>query len=225
MVCAMGGVLTAIRRQYDMQIRGQAQAAIRERAVAAACSLLAAPAYHESTLEAVAAAAGVSRVTVYNHFGSRRGLLLAVFAEIGRRMGAARIREAMHTADARQALRAVVRESTQAWQRERRMISRILALGALDTEVGREVVRSERRRRASLVELAGRLAERGDLPRHLAVAEAAALLGAVTSFQTYEAFALAAKGERIEARLLSLAEGVLGLSRSRRSVTQRRLGA
>ena len=38
------------RRQYDMQAREQARAALRARAVAAACALLAAPAYRELTL-------------------------------------------------------------------------------------------------------------------------------------------------------------------------------
>jgi AcrR family transcriptional regulator len=209
-------------RQYDMQARGQAQAAIRERAVAAACTLLATPAYHELTLEAVAAGAGVTRVTVYNHFGSRRGLLLAVFAEIGRRMGAERIRDAMRTSDARQALRAVFRESTRAWQRERRTVGRIFALAALDAEVGREVARSERHRRAGLAYLARRLAESGELPRDVTVDEATVLLGAITSFQMYEALALTAKGAQLDARLVALAEGALALRRPTFSLSSRR---
>lgn len=197
-----------------MQAREQARAALRARAVAAACALLAAPAYRELTLEAVAAVAGVTRVTVYNHFGSRRGLLLAVFAEIGRRMGAERIRAAMHNSDARQALGLVLRESVRAWQRERRTISRIFALAALDAEVGREVARSERARRAGLSYLARRLAESGELGSPVTHEEATAMLGAITSFQVHEALAHTGRGGSLEARLGTLAEGALGLRRS-----------
>ncbi|WP_443748412.1 TetR/AcrR family transcriptional regulator [Asticcacaulis solisilvae] len=53
------------------------------------------------SMEAVAKAAGVTRLTVYKQFGSRRGLLEAVFDENGRRWGIARMAEAMQLPDPR----------------------------------------------------------------------------------------------------------------------------
>jgi len=53
------------------------------------------------SMEAVAKAAGVTRLTVYKQFGSRRGLLEAVFDENGRRWGIARMAEVMQNPDAR----------------------------------------------------------------------------------------------------------------------------
>lgn len=53
------------------------------------------------SMETVAKAAGVTRLTVYKQFGSRGGLLEAVFDENGRRWGIARIAEAMQQPDPR----------------------------------------------------------------------------------------------------------------------------
>ncbi len=53
------------------------------------------------SMEAVAKAAGVTRLTVYKQFGSRRGLLEAVFDENGRRWGIHRMADAMQQGDPR----------------------------------------------------------------------------------------------------------------------------
>lgn len=52
--------------------------ASRERIVAAVRSLLEEGAFHETTVEEVAERAGVSRATLYSHFGSRLGLVDAI---------------------------------------------------------------------------------------------------------------------------------------------------
>jgi AcrR family transcriptional regulator len=197
-------------RPYDMQNRARARAATRERTLAVACGLLRGTHYRELTLEAVAAAAGVTRVTVYNHFGSRRGLLLAVFGELGRRMRAERIQSAMREPDAQRALARVLVEAARAWRRERRAVSRIFALAALDPDVRRAVARSERARRTSLAYLARRLGEAGALG--VSRAEATAQLGALTSFQVFEALSTAG-ASRVEARLAVLARSALGGAR------------
>jgi len=56
------------------------------------------------SMEAVAKAAGVTRLTVYKQFGSRSGLLEAVFDENGRRWGIARMAQVMQISDAREAI-------------------------------------------------------------------------------------------------------------------------
>src|SRR5947208_1063594 len=52
--------------------------ASRERILAAVRSLLEEGAFHETTVEEVAERAGVSRATLYGHFGSRLGLVDAM---------------------------------------------------------------------------------------------------------------------------------------------------
>jgi len=56
------------------------------------------------SMEAVAKGAGVTRLTVYKQFGSRRSLLEAVFDDNAARGGLARIRELMQLPDPREAL-------------------------------------------------------------------------------------------------------------------------
>lgn len=206
-------------RNYDMVGRRQAQAATRSRAVAAACELLSGKECGELTFDSVATAAGVTRVTLYNYFGSRAELLLAVFRELGRRMRAERIRKAMQDSDAEAALERLFVESTRAWQRERLAVSRVFALSVFDSELGREVAQAERMRRASLGSLARRLADAGALGSGFSADEVTKTLGALTSFQTFEAFA-AAGTARTEQRLLELARRGLGLRAA--SVTARK---
>jgi AcrR family transcriptional regulator len=195
-----------------MQGRESARSAARERAVEVACGLLRARESRELTLESVASAAGITRVTVYNYFGSRRGLLLAVFAALGRRMRAERIRVAMRDPNPERALERVLAESTRAWRRERRAVARVFALAVLDAEVEKAVRKSERARRKSLVYLAGRLAQAGGVGGGVSVAEAGARLGAVTSFQVFEGLALS--GMRLlDERLRILAAALLGAGR------------
>jgi AcrR family transcriptional regulator len=89
------------KRHYVSSVRAAA-AEKRDRIIEAATTLL-----RENTsiavfsLDAVAKAAGVTRLTVYHQFGSRRGLLEAVFDEIARQGGLARIEEAMAMPDPR----------------------------------------------------------------------------------------------------------------------------
>jgi AcrR family transcriptional regulator len=197
-------------RSYDMAGRKQAQAAARSRTVAAACELLSGKECGELTFESVAAAAGVTRVTLYNYFGSRAELLLAVFRELGRRMRAERIRDAISESDAEAALERLFVESTRAWQRQRLAVSRVFALSVFDAELGREVARAERKRRASLRSLGRRLADAGALGSGVSAGEATQTLGALTSFQAFNAFAGAGVAG-IERRLLELARRGLGL--------------
>ncbi len=194
--------------------RKQAQAATRSRAVAAACQLLSAERCEELTFESVARASGLTRVTLYNHFGSRSELLLAVFEELGRRMHAERIRDAMRDADPKRAIERLFVESTRAWQRQRRAVARVFALSTFDPDVRGEVARAERARRESLGFLARRLSEAGALGPAVSCDEAATILGSLTSFQAFEAFAGAGTALTAQ-RLLGLGRRGLGLRASK----------
>ena len=66
------------KRPYRMRERGLAVERTRESILQAAFDLWLAQPYDEVTLEAVAAAAGVSRQTVHRQFGSKEDLLVAV---------------------------------------------------------------------------------------------------------------------------------------------------
>ena len=85
-------------RSYVSSVRTAAAAAKRDRVIeAAARSLREDASIAGFSLDAVAKAAGVTRLTVYHQFGSRRGLLEAVFDDIARRGGLNEIAGAMAT--------------------------------------------------------------------------------------------------------------------------------
>ena len=104
------------KRHYVSSVRAAAAAAKRDRVIQAATTLL-----RENnsiaafSLDAVAKAAGVTRLTVYNQFGSRRGLLEAVFDEIARQGGLSRIEQAMAMPDSGMALERLVEIFCHFW--------------------------------------------------------------------------------------------------------------
>ncbi len=136
-------------RRYVSPIREMAAAEKRARVVDAASRLLREQADVASfSLDAVAKAAGVTRLTVYNQFGSRRGLLEAVFDERARQGGLGRIAEAMAMSDPRAGLDRLVEIFCDFWGGDP-AVGRLHAATALDPEFAVAVAeRNERRRRA-----------------------------------------------------------------------------
>src|SRR3954468_8189346 len=61
----------------------RASARTRDRVIDTVRGLLAEGSFHESTVEEVADRAGISRATLYTHFGSRTGLVDAICEGLG----------------------------------------------------------------------------------------------------------------------------------------------
>jgi len=100
------------------------------------------------SLESVAAQAGVTRLTVYNQFGSRRGLLEAVFDDVAFRGGLYRLPEALAEKDPRAALARLVAIFCEFWYFNRRMLGRIIGAGVADPRLELAMrARNERRRK------------------------------------------------------------------------------
>src|SRR5690606_36241304 len=88
----------------------------------------------------VAADAGVTRVTIYRHFGSKLGLLDAVGEDLAHRADVvARVREASDVADPVTALRAVVAEFCRFRSTDPALFRRLIGLSSVDPEVRRVV--------------------------------------------------------------------------------------
>jgi AcrR family transcriptional regulator len=201
-------------RRYDMKARNLALDTTKASAVKAAYDMLLDPKCRDLGLEAVAARVGVTRVTLYNQFGSRSGLLLALFAELGRRIGADRVHVAMRLPDPVEAVTKTIQASTRGLKREQHAVRKLFAFAALDAEVQKEVIRAERARRSSLLHLAKRLS--AARPLRIGVREAAALLASLTSFQAFEAFAVDEGPRLVERRLLHVACSSLGIEEHER---------
>ena len=87
-------------RSYVSPVRTAAAAEKRDRVIQAAARFLREEDRIAAfSLDAVAKAADVTRLTVYNQFGSRRGLLEAVFDDIARRGRLIRLNDAMAEPD------------------------------------------------------------------------------------------------------------------------------
>jgi len=134
------------QRPYVSPKRAAAAAATRAQLVEAAQRLLeGGPA--QLSMEAVAKAAGVSRLTVYKQFGSRRALLEAVFDDNARRFGIARMAEAMTQPDPRQGLRQAIELLCAFWGANP-SFARLHDAAAADPEFAEALaMRNERRRK------------------------------------------------------------------------------
>jgi AcrR family transcriptional regulator len=165
----------------------------RARLLKAASAILAAPG--GISLGAVAKRARVTRLTVYNQFGSRRALLEAVFDDMAERGGLHRIREVMAKSDPHSALEQIVAIFCDFWSVHRGALWRLHAASASDPEFEESLRARNERRRHLLSVLVGRMIERGD-NRPEVVTELADVLFALTSVAFF--WELTAGGRRTD---------------------------
>jgi AcrR family transcriptional regulator len=178
-------------RPYRLGQRQATTDQTRARILAAAHQLLAAPGGIAGvTVEAVARHADVARMTIYYQFGSKAGLLEALFDQLATTgqlpQGAA---AAFRQADPLEALAGYVAAFGRFWASERLVLRRLRSLAALDPELAQGVAARDARRRAGLELLAGRLADRYGHPPPEALGEAVAVLHMLTSFEAFDALA------------------------------------
>jgi AcrR family transcriptional regulator len=151
-------------RPYRSPARTAASEQTRGRIVAAAAALLRAPdGIGGFSLDAVGKAAGVTRLTVYNQFGSRRALLEAVFDDVAARGGLHRLVQAMADPDPLAGLRAVVAIFCDFWSFDRGALARLHGAGEGDAELAESMRARNERRRGVLSVLVKRMVERGDV--------------------------------------------------------------
>jgi AcrR family transcriptional regulator len=137
---------TSEPRPYVSPKRAAAAAETRARLIEAAQRLLE-DGPSQMSMEAVARTAGVTRLTVYKQFGSRRGLLEAVFDDNAQRFGMARMAQAMGQADPREGIRLAIECLCEFWG-SHPSFARLHDAAANDPEFAEALaVRNERRRR------------------------------------------------------------------------------
>jgi len=176
-------VLTS--RIYRSPQREAAAAETRERILSAAATLLSqADGISRFSLDSVAKAAAITRLTVYNQFGSRAALLEAVLDRLALGAGLARIPEAMADEDPQSGLRRLIGIFCDFWAHDHNMVACLHAVGAKDQEFSDAVnARNERRRRTFSV-LVNRLTGAGCV-RSTEAGELVDVLFALTSFSFF----------------------------------------
>jgi AcrR family transcriptional regulator len=186
----------AKRRGYRSAKRDSAAEKTRARIILAANrQLRSAKGLQSLSLESVAAQAGVTRLTVYNQFGSRRGLLEAVFDDVAFRGGLYRLPEAMAEKDPRVALLRLVKIFCEFWYFNRRMLGQIIGAGVADPRLERAIRERNERRRKLITVILKRL-EAADRVSPAAFEEAVDVLFVLTSHAVFSG--LADKGRSVE---------------------------
>ena len=201
-------------RSYKLGRRQQSVEETRSRIIDAGLELLSAPRGPITlTVDAVARRADVSRMTVYHQFGSKQGLLVALFDGIRERGQGERISATFEEADPLKALDDFIAAVARFRQTERVAIRRLRAMTTLDPDFGKVVREREQLGRSIQRGLAGRVADRCGQPRQLTLDETAAALHAVTSFEAFEDVAGESRSfEEVVPIIRHMAHAVLGIA-------------
>jgi AcrR family transcriptional regulator len=159
-------------RSYRSEKRENKARRTRSAVLKAARDLVATGLSGSPSVVAVAARAGVSRLTVYSHFGSKEGLLDALVAEA---RGADGPDRALDSGDPKQGLERILAEACTHWASDPSLFRRLppIALGA-----GGEA--SDDRR------LAERLAAVDELRPGCSIKEAEDVIALLRSFATFD---------------------------------------
>lgn len=178
---------TAGRRRYALGKRAVAAQATRATILTAAKTLVATHGLASLTVEAVADEAGVSRLTVYNHFESKAGLLEALAWTLFAAADIARIRDARLHPALDVALPSFLTENARflagMGSHGRSVLTAALGDPDLTAVIEATYVAG---RRAAVTSLVERLAAEGRLARPWTPEDAVACLMVLTSLEAFE---------------------------------------
>jgi AcrR family transcriptional regulator len=169
-------------RPYRLGLRQVAADETRARILAAARDQL-----KEETsfsIDAVARRADVARMTVYYQFGSKRGLLEALFDLLAARGGLQQLPTAFQQPDPMVALQRLIEIFARFWSSDRVVLRRLRAMAALDPELDQVLRERSEGLRQGLRVIVSRLPARG---AHLA--DTVDLLFALSSFENFDVLA------------------------------------
>jgi AcrR family transcriptional regulator len=194
-------------RSYVSSIRAAAAAEKRRDVIDAAARFLREePSIGTFSLDAIAKRAGVTRLTVYNQFGSRRGLLEEVFDDLARRGGLVQLSDAICNPDPWLGLDHLVEIFCGFWSGDA-ALGRLQDAGALDPEFAQAVQDRNERRRSSIRAILRRTHEKQSpaLER-----DAADLIFALTSYATYRSLSTGRKAPAVCALLKTACRDAAG---------------
>lgn len=176
------------RRRYHSPARQRQAEQTRARILAAARELFRSPGYAATTVDAVAAAAGVSAKTVEAAFGSKRGVLAALVDPLATagppRDLVDRLRE---TADPRHRLRLVAELCQRTYEASQPEFELMRNASAVAPEIAAVARQVESRRHANQARLAHYLQQQRHLRTGLTPEAATDIIWALTSYDLYRA--------------------------------------
>jgi AcrR family transcriptional regulator len=140
------------------------------------------------SMEAVARQAGVARMTVYYQFGSKVGLLEAVYDDLAQRGLVASLRAVFEAPGGLEGLDELVAAFGRFWASDRLIMRRLRALAVLDPDFAPARARDERRRDL-FARIVGRIAEEYGRPDAASAPQLVDILTALAGFETFDALA------------------------------------
>ncbi len=174
-------------RRYRMGQRKVAAGQTRARILDGARQLLANPrGFSELSVDAVAQKSGVARMTVYYQFGSKAGLLEALYEDLVTRHEIAQIDDVLRKPDSLETLLEFIDVFIRVWSSERVVIRRVHALAALDPAVAQSVHTRSARRRHELEVILKRVRGQYGHPGFSKFSEALEIVYMLTSFETFD---------------------------------------
>jgi AcrR family transcriptional regulator len=174
----------ACKRPYELGKRSETSDRSRAAVLRAARAELEARGFSNFTMDVLAKKSGVSRQTVHNLFGTKTGVLEALFDQLAQAGGMESMRQVMQQTDGGSMLCEFVKVFAEFWTKDRVIMRRIHGFAAIDPELG-TVVRARNQRRKTA---AARVIERlgGPMTRE-EKARRSAVLYAITSFEFFDA--------------------------------------
>jgi AcrR family transcriptional regulator len=177
-------------------------AATRRRIVGAVRAMLAEQAFHDATMEDVAARAEVSRATLYLHFRSRLELVDSICDVMGENPALVRLRETVRLADPDEALAETVTQAVRFWSSEDTVLGELYGVVAVDPAAKDFVERQYDDRRSELERLARNLRRSRRLRGGVSEKRALSVLLLATSYGSYRELRETGMNERETAKLL-----------------------
>ena len=191
------------KRPYDLGKRLEQMSESRAAILRAAQAQLAGEGYRRLTMASLAEESGVTRQTIHNLFGTKTGVLEAVFDLIALESGMERMREAMMLPPGDAQLARFVGIFCGFWAKNRMLLRRVHGIGAIDPEFGAVIEARNQRRLMAATRIVQRMG--GDDGTRKA-----ATLAALTSFEFFDALTESCGSEaEAETVVLQLARNVL----------------
>jgi AcrR family transcriptional regulator len=177
------------KRPYALGKRLELSDHKRTAILAAARTQLEAKGFLHLTMDSLARESGVTRQTIHNLFGTRAGVLEALFDQLALVGGMERMRDVMQQPNTESVLDAFVEVFTDFWAKDRLLIRRIHGIAAIDLEFSAAVETRNRRRQTAASRVVDQLALRNGEREMEDKMQWIATLYALTSFEFFESLA------------------------------------
>ncbi|HEX9133283.1 MAG TPA: TetR/AcrR family transcriptional regulator [Ktedonobacteraceae bacterium] len=177
-------------RPYRLGQRQATSEQTRTRIISAARELLiASNGFSGFSIEAVARQSDVARMTVYHQFGSKIGLLEALFDSLAISGGMQQLASAFQQPEPLDALAEYIIVFSRFWDSDRLVTRRIRGLAALDSDFEQVVRARDGWRRKGLGVIVQRFVEKYARPAPEALDEAVDVLNTLISFECFDMLA------------------------------------